>query len=622
MKTFKKFPENEPSTPLLDSLKTLDALRNFSSSDLLSLADEIREFLLYSTKHSGGHFGAGLGVVELTIALHHVFNTPNDKIVWDVGHQAYPHKILTGRKEKMLSMRQKDGLHPFPSREESNFDAFGVGHSSTSIGAALGMSIANPTNKYISVIGDGAITAGMAYEAMAHAGSIDEDLLVILNDNNMSISNNTGGISNYLAKIWSSKWYIQIREGGKSVLRMIPSAKRFAKKTETHIKGFLSPGALFEELGFQYIGPMDGHNLKDLVRTLKNINDLSGPVFLHLVTQKGKGFIPAEKDPIKFHALSKIETSTSKNIGPKYQEVFGEWLCEKAESGDTNLVAITPAMSEGSGMTEFAQRFPNQFFDVAIAEQHSMTFAAGLACEGKKPVLAIYSTFLQRAYDQLIHDVAIQNLDVLLAIDRAGFVGEDGATHAGIFDLTYLRCIPNLTIMVPANENECWQMLDFGYSLNGPAAVRYPRGNAPGENIEKNTNTIELGKAKILELKESSTVAILSFGSLLDISEEVAKEIDATLVDMRFVKPLDESLLRELSASHDLFVTVEENVIAGGAGSAVNEFVNANSLPIKLLNFGIPDEFPVVGAPDDQKQAAELTKENLLAKIKSKLAKL
>ncbi len=621
MKTFKKFPENEPSTPLLDSLKTLDALRNFSSSDLLSLADEIREFLLYSTKHSGGHFGAGLGVVELTVALHHVFNTPNDKIVWDVGHQAYPHKILTGRKEKMLSMRQKDGLHPFPSREESNFDAFGVGHSSTSIGAALGMSIANPTNKYISVIGDGAITAGMAYEAMAHAGSIDEDLLVILNDNNMSISNNTGGISNYLAKIWSSKWYIQIREGGKSVLRMIPSAKRFAKKTETHIKGFLSPGALFEELGFQYIGPMDGHNLKDLVRTLKNINDLSGPVFLHLVTQKGKGFIPAEKDPIKFHALSKIETSTSKNIGPKYQEVFGEWLCEKAESGDTNLVAITPAMSEGSGMTEFAQRFPNQFFDVAIAEQHSMTFAAGLACEGKKPVLAIYSTFLQRAYDQLIHDVAIQNLDVLLAIDRAGFVGEDGATHAGIFDLTYLRCIPNLTIMVPANENECWQMLDFGYSLNGPAAVRYPRGNAPGENIEKNTNTIELGKAKILELKESATVAILSFGSLLDISEEVAKEIDATLVDMRFVKPLDESLLRELSTSHDLFVTVEENVIAGGAGSAVNEFVNANSLPIKLLNFGIPDEFPVVGSPEDQKQAAELTKENLLAKIKSKLAK-
>ena len=474
MKTFEKLPELEPSTPLLDSLETLDALKNFSSSDLSLLADEIREFLLYSTKHSGGHFGAGLGVVELTVALHHVFNTPRDKIVWDVGHQAYPHKILTGRKGKMLSMRQKNGLHPFPSRDESEFDAFGVGHSSTSIGAALGMSVANSTNKYISVIGDGAITAGMAYEAMAHAGSIDKDLLVILNDNNMSISNNTGGMSNYLAKIWSSRWYIQIREGGKSVLRMIPSAKRFAKKTETHIKGFLSPGALFEELGFQYIGPMDGHNLKDLVRTLKNINDLSGPVFLHLVTQKGKGYLPAEKDPIKFHALSKIESSSGKNKGPKYQEVFGEWLCEKAESGDENLVAITPAMSEGSGMTEFAQRFPNQFFDVAIAEQHSMTFAAGLACEGKKPVLAIYSTFLQRAYDQLIHDVAIQNLDILLAIDRAGFVGEDGATHAGIFDLTFLRCIPNLTIMVPANENECWQMLEFGYSLKGPVAVRYP----------------------------------------------------------------------------------------------------------------------------------------------------
>ena len=622
MKTFDKLPEHEPSTPLLDSLKTFDVLKNFSSSDLSLLADEIREFLLYSTKHSGGHFGAGLGVVELTVALHYVFNTPKDKIVWDVGHQAYPHKILTGRKGKMLSIRQKNGLHPFPSRDESEFDAFGVGHSSTSIGAALGMSVANSKNKYISVIGDGAITAGMAYEAMAHAGSIDKDLLVILNDNNMSISNNTGGMSNYLAKIWSSRWYIQIREGGKSVLRMIPSAKRFAKKTETHIKGFLSPGALFEELGFQYIGPMDGHNLKDLVRTLKNINDLSGPVFLHLVTQKGKGYLPAEKDPIKFHALSKIESSSGKNKGPKYQEVFGEWLCEKAESGDENLVAITPAMSEGSGMTEFAQRFPNQFFDVAIAEQHSMTFAAGLACEGKKPVLAIYSTFLQRAYDQLIHDVAIQNLDILLAIDRAGFVGEDGATHAGIFDLTFLRCIPNLTIMVPANENECWQMLEFGYSLKGPVAVRYPRGNAPGENIEKNIKTIEFGKANILQLKESSRVAILSFGSLLDISKKVANEIDATLVDMRFVKPLDESLLIELSHSHDLFVTVEENVIAGGAGSAVNEFVNANSLSVILLNFGVPDEFPVVGSPEDQKEASKLTKENLLTKIKSKLAKL
>ena len=622
MKIHSELPKNKPPTPLLDSLTDVSLIRKFSYEELLNLTDEIREYLLYSTSISGGHFGAGLGVVELTVALHHVFNTPNDKIVWDVGHQAYPHKILTGRKEKMLSMRQKDGLHPFPSRGESEFDAFGVGHSSTSIGAALGMSVANSENKHISVIGDGAITAGMAYEAMAHAGAIDQNLLVILNDNNMSISNNTGGISNYLARIWSSKWYIQAREGGKSVLRMIPSAKRFAKKTETHIKGFLSPGALFEELGFHYIGPMDGHNLKEVIRTLKNINEISGPVFLHLVTQKGKGFAPAEKDPIKYHALSKIESSSQLNSGPKYQEVFGEWLCEQAEAGDKDLIAITPAMSEGSGMTDFAKRFPDQFFDVAIAEQHSMTFAAGLACEGKKPVLAIYSTFLQRAYDQLIHDVAIQNLNVLLAIDRAGFVGEDGATHAGIFDLTYLRCIPNLTILAPSNENECWQMLNFGYQLDGPVAIRYPRGNAPGENIIKGKNEIELGKANVLKTKASSGVAILSFGSLFNISEEVSTELDTTLVDMRFVKPIDEKLLKELSKNHRLFVTVEENVIAGGAGSSVNEFVSANSLDIRVLNFGISDEFPVIGSPEDQKEAAKLTKEELLKKIKTRLEKL
>ena len=621
MKIHSELPKNKPPTPLLDSLSDVSLIRKFSYEELLNLTDEIREYLLYSTSISGGHFGAGLGVVELTVALHHVFNTPNDKIVWDVGHQAYPHKILTGRKEKMLSMRQKDGLHPFPSRGESEFDAFGVGHSSTSIGAALGMSVANSENKHISVIGDGAITAGMAYEAMAHAGAIDQNLLVILNDNNMSISNNTGGISNYLARIWSSKWYIQAREGGKSVLRMIPSAKRFAKKTETHIKGFLSPGALFEELGFHYIGPMDGHNLKEVIRTLKNINEIPGPVFLHLVTQKGKGFAPAEKDPIKYHALSKIESSSQLNSGPKYQEVFGEWLCEQAEAGDKDLIAITPAMSEGSGMTDFAKRFPDQFFDVAIAEQHSMTFAAGLACEGKKPVLAIYSTFLQRAYDQLIHDVAIQNLNVLLAIDRAGFVGEDGATHAGIFDLTYLRCIPNLTILAPSNENECWQMLNFGYQLDGPVAIRYPRGNAPGENIIKGKNEIELGKANVLKTKASSGVAILSFGSLFNISEEVSTELDTTLVDMRFVKPIDEKLLKELSKNHRLFVTVEENVIAGGAGSSVNEFVSANSLDIRVLNFGISDEFPVVGSPEDQKEAAKLTKEELLKQIKIRLEK-
>jgi 1-deoxy-D-xylulose-5-phosphate synthase len=619
MKIYNDFPKNKPSTPLLDSLDDINLLKEFTTQELIQLCDEIREFLLFSTNISGGHFGAGLGVVELTVALHHVFNTPKDKIIWDVGHQAYPHKILTGRKEKMHTVREKDGLHPFPSREESAFDSFGTGHSSTSIGAALGMSVAQPENKHIAVIGDGAITAGMAYEALAHAGSIDKDLLVILNDNNMSISNNIGGISNYLAKIWSSKWYIQTRESGKSALRMIPSAKRFAKKTETHIKGFLSPGALFEELGFQYIGPLDGHNLKDLIRTLKNINDLSGPVFLHLVTKKGKGFTPAEKDPIKFHALSKSQSAPNKNKGPKYQEVFGEWLCEKAGSGDQELVAITPAMSEGSGMVEFSQRFPDQFFDVAIAEQHSMTFAAGLACEGKKPVLAIYSTFLQRAYDQLIHDVAIQNLNVLLAIDRAGFVGEDGATHAGIFDLTFLRCIPNLVIMAPSNENECWQMLDFGYAYKGPVAIRYPRGNAPGVDINKEKSDIELGKAKVLIRNESSDIAILAFGSLFDIAEEVASELNATLVDMRFIKPIDEALLEDLSESHKLFVTVEENVIAGGAGSAVNEFVNANSLGVNILNFGISDKFPVVGSPEDQKDASNLSKEDLLIKIKAKL---
>ena len=619
MKIYNDFPKNKPSTPLLDSLDDISLLKEFTTQELIQLCDEIREFLLFSTNISGGHFGAGLGVVELTVALHHVFNTPKDKIIWDVGHQAYPHKILTGRKEKMHTVREKDGLHPFPSRNESAFDSFGTGHSSTSIGAALGMSVAQPENKHIAVIGDGAITAGMAYEALAHAGSIDKDILVILNDNNMSISNNIGGISNYLAKIWSSKWYIQTRESGKSALRMIPSAKRFAKKTETHIKGFLSPGALFEELGFQYIGPLDGHNLKDLTRTLKNINDLSGPVFLHLVTKKGKGFTPAEENPIKFHALPKSQSVPNKNKGPKYQEVFGEWLCEKAGSGDQELVAITPAMSEGSGMVEFSQRFPDQFFDVAIAEQHSMTFAAGLACEGKKPVLAIYSTFLQRAYDQLIHDVAIQNLNVLLAIDRAGFVGEDGATHAGIFDLTFLRCIPNLVIMAPSNENECWQMLDFGYSFKGPVAIRYPRGNAPGVDISKEKSDIELGKAKVLNRNESSDIAILAFGSLFDIAEEVASELNATLVDMRFIKPIDEALLEDLSESHKLLVTVEENVIAGGAGSAVNEFVNANSLGVNILNFGISDKFPVVGSPEDQKEASKLSKEDLLIKIKAKL---
>jgi 1-deoxy-D-xylulose-5-phosphate synthase len=620
MKIFKELPTVKPSTPLLDSLVDLKNLSNFNNKELIQLTDELREYLLYSTNISGGHFGAGLGVIELTVALHHVFNPPEDKIIWDVGHQAYPHKILTGRKEAMPTIRKKNGLHPFPHREESKFDAFGAGHSSTSISAALGMALGgSKDNKYVSIIGDGAITAGMAYEALAHAGAVDKDLLVILNDNNMSISSNTGGISNYLAKIWSSRFYIQVRESGKTALRMIPSAKRFAKRTESHIKGMLSPGTLFEELGFQYIGPMDGHDIKSLVRTLNNLKDLSGPIFLHLVTKKGKGFIPAELDPIKYHAISgQTSTSTSKNLGPKYQDVFGEWLCEKARKGDQDLVAITPAMSEGSGMVNFSKEFPEQFYDVAIAEQHSMTLAAGIACEGKKPVLAIYSTFLQRAYDQLIHDVALQNLDVLLAIDRAGLVGEDGSTHAGIFDLTYLRCIPNMVVMAPANEDECWKMLELGYEHKGPAAVRYPRGNGPGADIIKDAEKIEIGKARLIK-EENSKIAILSFGSVLDIASEVSEKLKTSLFDMRFVKPLDEKALIEISKKYDLLVTIEENVIAGGAGSAVNEFVHSNSLNVDLLNVGIPDSFPIIGSPNDQKDSYGLNAESIIKRIKTKI---
>ena len=582
----------------------------------------MREYLLYSVGRSGGHFGAGLGVIELTIALHHVFNSPEDKIVWDVGHQTYPHKILTGRKNSIESIRKKDGLHPFPSRDESPHDAFGVGHSSTSISAALGMARGDEdsNNKNVAVIGDGAITGGMAFEALAHAGSLeDEDLLIVLNDNNMSISNNIGGISNYLNKIWSSKWYTQIREGGKKAMRFIPSAKRFASKAEIHFKGMFTPGAMFEELGFHYIGPIDGHDLNFLVETLKNLENLKGPKFLHVITTKGKGFVPAEADPIGYHAISKMPSpeETNQNKKAKYSDIFGEWACEKA-SKDIDFVAITPAMTEGSGLVNFSKTFPNQFYDVAIAEQHSMTFAAGLACAGKKPVLAIYSTFLQRAYDQLIHDVAIQNLNVLLAIDRAGFVGEDGATHAGIFDLTYLRCVPNLTIMTPSNEDELWKMLNTGYTIDGPVAVRYPRGSGPGEKIENTQEILSVGKAKILREKESN-LAILSFGSLLNLADEIADELDCSLIDMRFVKPLDEDLITKLAKKHELLVTLEENMIAGGAGSAVNEFLNISNVSTKILNVGIPDNFPSVGSPSDQKTEADLEKTKIIKQINKKL---
>ena len=622
MKTFKEIPKELPITNLMDSLDLPEGIKNLTKVELNQLADEVREYLLYSVGRSGGHFGAGLGVIELTIALHHVFNSPEDKIVWDVGHQTYPHKILTGRKNSIESIRKKDGLHPFPSRDESPHDAFGVGHSSTSISAALGMARGDEdsNNKNVAVIGDGAITGGMAFEALAHAGSLeDEDLLIVLNDNNMSISNNIGGISNYLNKIWSSKWYTQIREGGKKAMRFIPSAKRFASKAEIHFKGLLTPGAMFEELGFHYIGPIDGHDLNFLVETLKNLENLKGPKFLHVITTKGKGFVPAEADPIGYHAISKMPSpeETNQNKKAKYSDIFGEWACEKA-SKDIDFVAITPAMTEGSGLVNFSKTFPNQFYDVAIAEQHSMTFAAGLACAGKKPVLAIYSTFLQRAYDQLIHDVAIQNLNVLLAIDRAGFVGEDGATHAGIFDLTYLRCVPNLTIMTPSNEDELWKMLNTGYTIDGPVAVRYPRGSGPGEKIENTQEILSVGKAKILREKESN-LAILSFGSLLNLADEIADELDCSLIDMRFVKPLDEDLITKLAKKHELLVTLEENMIAGGAGSAVNEFLNISNESIKVLNVGIPDNFPSVGSPSDQKTEADLEKTKIIKQINKKL---
>ncbi len=607
-----------PSTPLLDKVDYPSDLRKLTKKELHQFSDELREYLIYSVSQSGGHFGAGLGVIELTVALHYVFNTPEDNLIWDVGHQSYPHKIITGRKKEISSIRSKDGLHPFTNIEESVYDSFGAGHSSTSISAALGMAVAKPEKNHVAVIGDGAMTAGMAYEALAHAGSLDSNILVILNDNSMSISKNIGGFSNYLARIWSSKFYTSVREGGKTALRFIPSAKNFAKRAETHFKGMLAPGTLFEELGFNYIGPMNGHNLNEMLRTLKNLKDLKGPKLLHLITQKGKGFSPAEKNPIGFHALNKIETKKNISNGKKYSAVFGDWLLKKVEDGDDNLVAITPAMSEGSGMNDFAETNPDKFYDVAIAEQHSMTFAAGLAKEGKKPILAIYSTFLQRAYDQLIHDVALQKLDVTLAIDRAGFVGGDGATHAGIFDVSFLRCIPNIIIMSPSDENECWKMLSTGYNYLGPAAIRYPRGEGPGAEISKTFSSLEIGKARIINEVVSDFV-ILSFGNMLSLSMEIADTLNCSLVDMRFIKPLDEELIEKCAKVYKHIISIEENVVTGGAGSAVNEFLSKIGYSEKLKIFGIPDEFPIVGSQEDQREAAGLTKNKILEKLSEEL---
>lgn len=593
---FQEIPSQRPTTPLLDKVNDPFQLRLLSEEQLSQLSYELRAYLLYSVGQTGGHFGAGLGVIELTVALHYVFNTPDDRIVWDVGHQAYPHKILTGRREAMLKIRQQDGPAAFPSRDESQFDTFGVGHSSTSISAALGMALGAKLQgidrKSIAVIGDGALTAGMAFEALSHAGDVAPDMLVILNDNDMSISNNVGGLKNHLARILSGKTYNNVRDGSKKVLSNSPGLMELARKTEEHVKGLMAPGTLFEELGFNYIGPIDGHDLPTLLRTLENMKGLKGPQFLHVITKKGKGFAPAEVDPIGYHAINKIEpkanTTLAKTPKPKYANVFGQWLCDMAEQ-DSRLAGITPAMCEGSDLVKFSERFADRYFDVAIAEQHAVTLAAGMACEGIKPVVAIYSTFLQRAYDQLIHDVAIQNLDVLFAIDRAGLVGEDGATHAGSFDLSFLRCIPNLIVMAPSDENELRQMLFTGYQHPGPACVRYPRGTGPGVEISDSMSLIPLGQSR--SILQGEKVAILSFGSLLEAAKVAAKNLGASLIDMRFIKPLDTNILDELSKTHQLIVTIEENVTSGGAGSGVSEYLHKESTTTPILNLGLPDTF-------------------------------
>ncbi|EIK93823.1 1-deoxy-D-xylulose-5-phosphate synthase [Pseudomonas sp. M47T1] len=626
--TFQEIPRERPLTPLLDRADTPAGLRRLGEAELETLADELRQELLYTVGQTGGHFGAGLGVIELTIALHYVFDTPDDRLVWDVGHQAYPHKILTGRRERMASLRQKDGLAAFPRRAESEYDTFGVGHSSTSISAALGMAIAarlqNSGRKSIAVIGDGALTAGMAFEALNHAPEVNADMLVILNDNDMSISRNVGGLSNYLAKILSSRTYASMREGSKKVLSRLPGAWEIARRTEEYAKGMLVPGTLFEELGWNYIGPIDGHDLPTLVATLRNMRDLKGPQFLHVVTKKGKGFAPAEVDPIGYHAITKLEplnapAAPKKASGPKYSAVFGQWLCDMA-AADQRLVGITPAMKEGSDLVDFSERYPDRYFDVAIAEQHAVTLAAGMACEGAKPVVAIYSTFLQRAYDQLIHDVAVQNLDVLFAIDRAGLVGEDGPTHAGSFDLSYLRCIPGMVVMTPSDENELRKMLSTGHLHEGPAAVRYPRGTGPNAAIDSSLEALEIGKGVIR--REGSKAALLVFGVQLAEALKVAEKLDATVVDMRFVKPLDETLVRDIAARHELLVTIEENSIMGGAGAAVSEFLARENLLKPVLHLGLPDTYVEHAKPAQMLAECGLDEAGIEAAIVKRLAAL
>jgi len=599
--------------PLLNTIESPADLRKLSAAKLPALAQELREFLIQSVSTRGGHFAAGLGTVELTIALHYVFDTPRDRIVWDVGHQAYPHKVLTGRRDQLHTIKQPGGLAPFPTRSESEYDTFGVGHSSTSISAALGMAVGaerlKDDRRVVAVIGDGAMTAGMAFEALNHAGSLPTNLLVILNDNDMSISENVGALSSQLARALSGRMYAHLRDGGKKVLRQMPTVWELARRSEEHLKGMVLPGTLFEELGFNYIGPVDGHDVKSLVTTLKNLRQLHGPQFLHVVTKKGKGYAPAEADPIKWHGPGPFDPASGtifkeKASGPTYSQIFGQWLCDMA-ARDPRIIGVTPAMREGSGLVEFSKKFPDRYFDVAIAEQHAVTFAAGLAVEGLKPIVAIYSTFLQRAYDQLIHDVALQNLPVVFALDRAGLVGSDGATHQGSYDVSFLRCIPNMTIMAPADENECRQMLYTGTTLSGPSAIRYPRGTGPGVPLVEEMTALPLGKAHVRR-EGRSGLALLVFGTLLDSALKIAERLDATVVNMRFIKPLDEDLVIAMASRHRAIITIEENAAIGGAGSAVGELLASEGVLIPHLQLGIPDRFIEHGSRDSCLAAAGL----------------
>lgn len=614
--------EQKASVKLSDIFSPQD-LKKVNQKDLPQLAEQLRYFIYQSLNETGGHFGAGLGVVELTLALHYIFDTPKDKIIWDVGHQAYPHKILTERQHLFHTLKQSDGLAPFPVRDESPYDAFGVGHSSTSISAACGMAQANQLlgneNKVIAVIGDGAMTAGMAFEALNHAGDLKSNMLIILNDNDMSISGNVGALSNYFARILSSKMYTSVKQNSKRVLSRMPPVWEFARKTESHLKGMIAPGTLFEELGLNYLGPIDGHDLPTLLKTLSNMKEMQGPQILHIITQKGKGYAPAEQDPIKYHAVNKgfytkqHESSSplKKPSMPSYSQIFGDWLCEMAQK-DSRIVGITPAMCEGSGMVEFRKKFPDRYFDVGIAEQHSVTFAAGLACENLKPVVAIYSTFLQRAYDQLIHDVALQNLPVLFALDRAGIVA-DGPTHSGIFDFSFLSCIPNMVVMAPSDANECRHMLYTGVQANCPSAVRYPRGQGPQVTLDPELKAIPLGKGEIK--RKGNKVAILSFGSFLTTAMAVGDTIDATVVNMRFVKPIDAELVKQVALSHEYLITLEENVILGGAGANVNLCLNQLGIQIKTINLGLPDYFPGHGSPEHQLAQLGLDKDGIIKTI-------